>query len=133
MELLFHLKEKGSLPAISSQLGRHVRTNSESLIGVRTPGYSEDVSQGIAIGSGVYIDEHTHIEAVRYPKGSEAMGFLTTILTNGRPGPRIALWLENVFVSMLRHPWKTVRVLQPLGWAREFVILLCMQALEGEI
>jgi cholesterol oxidase len=134
MELLFHLKEKGSLPAVSSQLGRHVRTNSESLIGVRTPGYSEDVSQGIAIGSGVYIDEHTHIEAVRYPKGSDAMGFLTTILTDGRPGPqRIALWLKNVFVSMLRHPWKTVRVLQPVGWAREFVILLCMQALEGEI
>ncbi len=134
MELLFQLKEKGSLPAISGQLGKHVRTNSESLIGVRTPGYSEDVSQGIAIGSGVYIDEHTHIEAVRYPKGSDAMGFLTTILTDGQPGPRrIALWLRNVFASMLRHPFKTVRVLQPLGWAREFVILLCMQALEGEI
>jgi len=134
MELLFKLKEKGSLPVISSQLGQHVRTNSESLIGARTPGYSQDVSQGVAIGSGVYIDEHTHIEAVRYPSGSDAMGFLTTILTNGRPGPqRIALWLKNVIVSLLRHPFKTVRVLQPLGWAREFVVLLCMQALEGEI
>jgi cholesterol oxidase len=134
MELLFQLKEKGSLPAISKQLGQHVRTNSESLIGARTPGSSEDVSQGIAIGSGVYIDEHTHIEAVRYPKGSDAMGFLTTILTDGRPGPlRIALWLKNVLASLLRHPIKTVRVLQPIGWASEFVILLCMQALEGEI
>jgi len=134
MELLFHLKEKGSLPAISNQLGQHVRTNSESLIGARTPGYSQDVSQGVAIGSGIYIDEHTHIEAVRYPKGSDTMGFLTTILTNGRPGPqRIALWLKNVIVSLLRHPFKTVRVLQPLGWAREFVVLLCMQALDGEI
>ena len=134
MELLFQLKERGSLPAISGQLGQHVRTNSESLIGARTPGYFEDVSQGIAIGSGVYIDEHTHIEAVRYPKGSDTMGFLTTILTDGRPGPqRIALWLKNVLASLLRHPFKTVRVLQPLGWAREFVILLCMQALDGEI
>ncbi len=134
MELLFHLKEKGALPAISGQLGQHVRTNSESLIGARTPGYSQDVSQGIAIGSGVYIDEHTHIEAVRYPSGSDAMGFLTTILTDGRPGPqRIALWLKNILVSLLRHPFKTVRVLQPVGWAREFVILLCMQALDGEI
>ncbi|HEY2118043.1 MAG TPA: GMC oxidoreductase [Candidatus Acidoferrum sp.] len=134
MELLFHLKEKGSLPDISSQLGQHVRTNSESLIGARTPGYSQDLSQGIAIGSGIYIDEHTHIEAVRYPSGSDAMGFLTTILTDGRPGPqRIALWLKNILVSLLRHPFKTVRVLQPLGWAREFVILLCMQALDGEI
>jgi len=134
MELLFHLKEKRSLPAISSQLGQHVRTNSESLIGARTPGYSQDVSQGIAIGSGVYIDEHTHIEAVRYPRGSDAMGFLTTILTDGRPGPsRVALWVKNVIKSMLRHPINTFRVLQPVGWAREFVILLCMQAVEGEI
>jgi cholesterol oxidase len=134
MELLFNLKEKASLPAISQQLGKHVRTNSESLIGARMPGYIEDLSQGIAIGSGVYIDEHTHIEAVRYPRGSDAMGFLTTILTNGRPGPRrIGMWLKNVVVSLLRHPFQTIRVLQPLGWAREFVILLCMQALEGEI
>lgn len=134
MELMFRLKENGSLPQVSSQLGQHVRTNSESLIGARTPGTTLDVSQGIAIGSGVYIDEHTHIEAVRYPSGSDAMGFLTTILTDGRPGPRrIALWLKNVALSFLRHPINTLRVLQPIGWAREFVILLCMQALEGEI
>ena len=134
MELLFDLKGRGSLPAISRQLGQHVRTNSESLIGVRTPGYNQDVSQGIAIGSGVYIDEHTHIEAVRYPSGSDVMGFLTTILTDGRPGAqRIVLWLKNIIFSLLRHPFKTLRVLQPLGWAREFVILLCMQALDGEI
>ncbi len=134
MELLFKLKEMGSLPNISEQLGKHVRTNSESLIGARTPHFSEDLSQGIAIGSGVYIDEHTHIEAVRYPRGSDAIGFLTTILTDGRPGPRrIFNWLKNVVLSLLRHPWKTLRVLQPWGWAQEFVILLCMQALEGEI
>lgn len=134
MELLFRLRENGSLPAISSQLGKHVRTNSESLIGARMPGYHDDLSRGIAIGSGVYIDEHTHIEAVRYPSGSDAMGLLTTILTNGRPGPqRIARWLKNVFTSLIRHPLKTIRVLQPYGWAREFVILLCMQALDGQI
>jgi len=134
MELLFRLKEKGSLPAISSQLGKRVRTNSESLIGARMPRYPEDLSQGIAIGSGVYIDEHTHIEAVRYPSGSDAMGFLTTILTNGRPGPRrILLWLGNVLRSLVRHPWRTLRVLYPRGWAREFVILLCMQALDNQI
>ena len=116
MELLFQLRENRSLPAISGQLGQHVRTNSESLIGARTPGYTQDLSQGIAIGSGVYIDEHTHIEAVRYPNGSDAMGFLTTILTDGRPGPqRIALWLKNIVASLLRHPFKTMRVLQPGG------------------
>jgi len=134
MELLFHLKEEGSLPAISGQIGKQVRTNSESLIGARVPGCSEDLSQGIAIGSGIYIDEHTHIEAVRYPGGSDAMSFLTTILTDGRPGsPRIALWLKNALGSLLRHPFQTLRLYRPWGWAREAVILLCMQALDGQI
>jgi cholesterol oxidase len=88
MELLFSSKKKAHCRPSAANWAKHVRTNSESLIGARTPGYSQDVSQGIAIGSGIYIDEHTHIEAVRYPKGSDAMGFLTTILTDGRPGPQ---------------------------------------------
>ncbi len=134
MELLFHLKDKGSLPRISDQLGKRVRTNSESLIGVRVPGSRDDLSKGVAIGSGVYIDEHTHIEAVRYPEGSDTMGMLATILTGGRPGHgRALLWLRNLVTSLLRHPWNTVRLLQPFGWARESVILLCMQALDGHI
>lgn len=133
-ELLFQLKEKGSLPAISDQLGRRIRTNSESLIGVRIPGSSDDLSKGVAIGSGIYIDEHTHIEAVRYPSGSDVMSFLATTLTGGRPGSsRVWLWIRNLALSLLRHPFKTVRLLQPFGWARECIILLCMQALDGHI
>jgi cholesterol oxidase len=134
MELLFRLKENGSLPALSDQIGRQVRTNSESLIGVRIPGSRDDLSKGIAIGSGIYIDEHTHIEAVRYPAGSDAMSLIGTILTGGRPGPtRILLWLGNLLAALLLHPLRTLRVLQPWGWARETVILLCMQALEGHL
>lgn len=134
MELLFRLKENGSLPAISARLGKHVRTNSESIIGARVPGCADDLSQGIAIGSGIYIDEHTHIEAVRYPRGSDTMGLLTTMLTGGRPGfLRIALWLKNIIASVLVHPIKSLRLFRPWGWAREATILLCMQALEGHI
>jgi len=134
MELLFRLKQRGSLANISSQLGKHVRTNSESLIGARMPGCREDYSQGIAIGSGIYIDEHTHIEAVRYPRGSDTMSFLTTMLTDGRPGwTRVVLWLKAVAISLCRHPLKTLRMFSPWRWARESIILLCMQALDGEI
>ena len=121
-------------PRISHRIGRYVRTNSESLIGVRVPRSSDDLSKGVAIGSGVYIDEHTHIEAVRYPNGSDAMSVWSTILTGGHPGPgRVALWLKNLASSLFLHPLRTIRVLQPMGWARESVILLCMQALEGHI
>lgn len=134
MELLFQLKHSGSLPGISAQLGRNVRTNSESLIGARIPGCADDLSQGIAIGSRVYIDEHTHVEAVRYPRGSDTMSFLTTILTDGRAGRnRIGLWLTSVIKSLLRHPLSTLRLFHPRRWAQESVILLCMQALDGQI
>jgi len=134
MELLFKLKDKKSLPNLSDNIGRYVRTNSESLIGVRVPDTNDDLSKGVAIGSGIYIDEHTHIEAVRYPKGSDSMSAWTTILTGGRPGPgRVGLWLKNLIVSSILHPIRTFRSLQPFGWARESVILLCMQALDGHI
>jgi cholesterol oxidase len=71
---------------------------------------------------------------VRYPDGSDTMGMLATILTGGRPGHgRIGLWLKNLLVSLVTHPIKTIRLLQPFKFARESVILLCMQALEGHI
>jgi cholesterol oxidase len=134
LDLLFRLKEKGSLPGISGQLGNRVRTNCESLIGVRVPGSHEDLSKGVAIGSGFYLDQYTHIEATRYPAGSDAMGLLATVLTGGAPGRRrILLWLKTLAGSLLRHPVRTARSLHPFGWARESLILLCMQTLDGHI
>ncbi|MGA2135694.1 MAG: GMC family oxidoreductase [Bryobacteraceae bacterium] len=134
MDLLFRLKLGGSLPALSDQIGSRVRTNAESLIGVRVPGSAEDFSKGIAIGSGIYLDDYTHIEAVRYPAGSDAMGPLATLLTGGRPGhTRIVAWLGTLAFALLRHPIRTARALHPFGWARESVIFLCMQTLEGYI
>ena len=134
MDLLFRLKESGSLPAVSDQLGQRVRTNAESLIGVRVPGAPIDLSKGVAIGSGIHLDEYTHIEAVRYPKGSDFMGLLCTLLTGGRPGwSRILLMLKTFVAAMFRHPVRTVRSLHPFGWAGETLILLCMQTLEGYI
>ena len=112
-----------------------MRTNSESLIGVRVPRSPDDLSKGVAIGSGVYIDEHTHIEAVRYPDKSDTMGMLATILTGGRPGAgRVGAMAEEPRRVLCRCiPFARFDSCSPLGWARESVILLCMQALEGHI
>ena len=38
-----------------------------------------------------------------------------------------------VLADSLRHPLRTVRCLHPFGWARESLILLCMQTLDGHI
>jgi cholesterol oxidase len=133
-DLLFRLKQRGSLPGISAQLGKRVRTNGESLLGVRYPRGEEDMSKGIAIGSGIYIDASTNIEATRYQRGSDALGPLSTLLTHGRPGPtRIFTWLGTLGRQFFASPWRTLRAIQPFGFAKEAIILLCMQSLDGQL
>lgn len=133
-DLLFRLRDKGSLPNISDALGKFVRTNAESLIGVRFPGSGPDLSRGVAIGSGIHIDTHTHIETVRYPEGSDAMGMLTTVMTLGRPGwTRIVTWAATLLKLLVTRPITTLRALSPRGWARESMIFLCMQTLDGHL
>ncbi|MBV2235062.1 MAG: GMC family oxidoreductase [Sterolibacterium sp.] len=134
--LLFRLKQRGSLPHIAEALGKNVRTNAESLIGVRFPGSKVDLSTGVAIGSGIHIDQHTHIEATRYPAGSDAMGLLSTLMATGWPRwpwLRPLAWLLTLIKLLLKQPFRTLRMLWPVGYARETMILLCMQTLEGHL
>lgn len=135
-QLLFRLRQDGSLPHISAALGKHVRTNAESLIGVRFPGSPVDLSTGVAIGSGIHIDSHTHIEATRYPAGSDAMGLLSTLMATGWPRwpwLRPLAWLLTLLKCLMTHPFSTLRLLSPIGYARETMIFLCMQTLEGHL
>ena len=61
--------------------------------------------------------EHTHIEAVRYPEGSDTMGLLAlTILTGGRPGRgRVALWLKNLRRFFAAASLQDLRCLLPVS------------------
>ncbi|HSK02322.1 MAG TPA: GMC family oxidoreductase [Kofleriaceae bacterium] len=129
MDLLMRMKERGALPAISDRLGQEVRTNSESILGVRFPGKRFDMSKGIAIGSGIHIDRFTHIEAVRYSRGSDVLGLLATMLVAGEGRRRIAGWLW----SSIRHPIQALRAGWPFGFARQTLILLAMQTVEGAL
>ena len=88
LPLLLKLRQNGSLPNLSAKLGDQTRTNSESLIGIRCDDAPEDLSEGIAIGSGFMLDEETQVEAVRYHKGSDVMGLTATLMTHSTPGWR---------------------------------------------
>ncbi|WP_269621291.1 GMC family oxidoreductase [Zhongshania sp. BJYM1] len=132
-ELLFKLKQSGSMPNISDELGNRVRTNAESLLALRFSG-GEDMSKGVAIGSGFYLDQYTHIEATRYGKGHDLLSLLFTPLTGGKPGLlRPFLWLATLLMSLLRHPIKTLRACNPFGFAKETIIFLCMQTVDGHL
>jgi len=129
MDLLMRCKQRGSLPAVSDRLGHDVRTNSESIVGVRFPGKRFDMSTGIAIGSGIHIDRFTHIEATRYSRGADALGLLATLLVNGRGLTRILKWIGSAFA----HPIRFFRAAWPFGFARQTLIFLVMQTIDATL
>ena len=89
------MRDDGVLPRISPRLGELTRTNSESIVGATARPAKIDFTQGVAITSSFHPDEHTHIEPVRYGKGSNAMGMLGTVMTDGGGGvPRWLKWGE---------------------------------------
>jgi cholesterol oxidase len=130
VDLLMRCRERGSLPEISDQLGTYLRTNSEALLGVRSKKPDVDYSKGIAITSGVYVDDKTHIEVVRYPAGSDALAPLGTVLTEG--GGKIPRWLRWIG-TVLRHPLQFLRTAIPFGWAKKTAILLVMQPIDNHL
>ncbi|HZJ47623.1 MAG TPA: GMC family oxidoreductase [Acidimicrobiia bacterium] len=128
--LLLALAEKGRLPAASPQIGQLVRTNSEVLLGATARDTSVDYSHGVAITSSIHPEPHTHIEPVRYPKGSSVMGLLGTLLTDGGPGmPRPLRYIVN----MVRHPIRWLRSMSVHRWAERSVILLVMQSYDNSL
>jgi cholesterol oxidase len=130
VDLLLRCKERGSLRALSSKLGTYLRTNSEALLAVRSRRRDVDYSNGIAITSGVFVDDTTHIEVVRYPAGSDALASLATVLTDGGGWiPRPLRWIGTV----LRHPLQFLRSIVPFGWAKKTAILLVMQPIDNHL
>ncbi|HSO03690.1 MAG TPA: NAD(P)-binding protein, partial [Candidatus Limnocylindrales bacterium] len=95
--LLHRLRFEGELPGLSPRLGALTRTNSESLVGVvnATPPGEGDFTHGVAITSSFFPDPNTHIEPVRYGKGSNAMLLLATVMSDGAEGvPRYRQWFK---------------------------------------
>jgi cholesterol oxidase len=152
--LLFTLRDRGRLPRLSAALGSLTRTNSEAIVGAtarRVPAASADrttrtsdgsdsgaatpagaagYAAGVAITSSIHPDEHTHIEAVRYGKGSNAMALIATVMVDG--GGRIPRALRFL-LTILRHPLAFLRSLSARRWSERTVILLVMQSLDNSL
>ncbi len=128
--LLHRLRDRGDLPRVSERLGHLSRTNSESILGAIAPDLKVDYSKGVAITSSFHPDEHTHIEPVRYGRGSNAMSFMQTVLTDGDLG-------EHRARTWLREMWKErahVRDLYDVKhWSERTVIALVMQTIDNSI
>jgi len=133
-QLLHRMRASGTLPDISARLGVLTRTNSEALGGALTKlrnRKKHDFTHGVAITSSIHPDEFTHIEPVRYGKGSNAMGLLSTLMTDGDGQvPRLAKWLAQV----ARHPGQFASLYLGMNhWSERAVIGLTMQSLDNSI
>ena len=128
--LLHRMRDEGHLPRLSARLGFLSRTNSESILGAIAPDTSVDYSQGIAITSSFHPDPDTHIEPVRYGKGSNLMSLMQTVLTDGDgPLPRWRTWLGEMWTQR-----RSVRDLYDMKhWSERTVIALVMQSLDNSI
>ncbi|CAM5435826.1 GMC oxidoreductase [Streptomyces abikoensis] len=137
--LLHTMKDKGLLPRIPAGLGRLTRTNSEALVGAQTDdrrygkahgGAHPDFTRGVAITSSAHLDDHTHIEPVRYGKGSNAMGMLSILqVPVGTRAPRAAAFAARC----VRHPVQLLRSLSNRRWSERTIIGLVMQSLDNSL
>ncbi|WP_128976044.1 GMC family oxidoreductase [Streptomyces roseicoloratus] len=135
--LLHRMKDTGLLPGISRRLGELTRTNSEALVGSQTTDrrYRKrhgkdrvDFTKGVAITSSIHPDENTHIEPVRYGKGSNSMGGMT-VLQVPYGAHRVRRW----FLEILKHPALAARSLSNRRWSERTIIGLVMQSLDNSL
>ena len=127
---LLHKMKRKQLPKISDQLGKLSRTNSEALTGALMDSREIDFSRGAAITSSFFPDEHTHVEPVRYGKGSNFMGLLQTIMTDGFTGKeRRRHWFKQI----LAKPSLLARLVNVRHWSEKTVIALVMQDVDSSV
>lgn len=129
MRLLLEQKYRyGTLPRLSDTLGENLRTNSESLCGVVNA--DRKLNYGVAISSGFYPDDHTHVELVKFPDKSGAMLRLGSLAVDGgNPQLRFLKWLGSFFI----HPLQALRMVFSANLPRRSVVLLVMQTLDNSM
>lgn len=135
-KLLFKMRDTGKLPRLSAKLGVLTRTNSESIVGAATLTVSPDLdlTHGVAITSSIHPTADTHVEPVRYGKGSNAMGLLQTLMTDGSgpQGTDVPRW-RQLLDQAGEDPRHILRLLNPRQWSERTVIALVMQHLDNSI
>ena len=128
MELLLKQKYKyKTLPYLSDCLGDKVLTNSETLCAVS--GIKEKMNNGIAISSVINPDDHTHIEIVKYPDGSNVLKWFFSLSAKGSDSnlKRII----RLITKTLSHPWSFIKTVFNFKWSTGLIIFLVMQHLEN--
>jgi cholesterol oxidase len=131
VELLLRMRrDPRGLPKLSPLVGRRVRTNSESFIGVISRNRDLDLSRGIAIGSIYHCAPGESVEPVRYSDGS---GFFRLLLAPHVEGQTMRARLLHLIGACLRSPLQVLRGYTVHNFARQCSILMYMRTCEGTL
>ncbi|TQM71575.1 cholesterol oxidase [Actinomadura hallensis] len=135
-KLLHKMKATGVLPRLSDRLGALTRTNSEAIIGGgrRNGRPGPDFSRGVAITSSFHPAPDTHIEPVRYGRGSNLLATLQTLLVDGdRPGEKHTPRFVKFLREAVRRPRDIGQLFDVRRWSERTVIALVMQTRDNSI
>ena len=84
----------------------------------------------MAITSSIHPDPVTHVEPVRYGRGSNLLALLATVLVDDTGGRR--RWVAGL--RELARGWRDLRLLAvPRHWSEQTIVLLAMQPLDNSI
>jgi cholesterol oxidase len=129
-KLLHAMRDTGVLPELSDQLGHLTRTNSEAILGASRVRPETRITEGVAITSSFYPEPDTHVEPVRYGVGDNAMGLLSSLMTDG--GGRAPRWVKYLGAA-LRQPWLVPIAGLPWRWSERTMIALVMQSRDNSL
>jgi cholesterol oxidase len=129
LELLLSL-QKTTLPLLAPSLGKTIRTNNEALILNITESSQYDFTKGVAIGSILNVDQDSHLETVRYGRGS---GFWRILMTPMISETHFLKRISKLILELLLHPMQWMKVFLVRNFSQHASIHLFMQHLDSTL
>ncbi|MBU2489101.1 MAG: GMC family oxidoreductase [Proteobacteria bacterium] len=125
LEFLFQARDSDrTLPGVSGVLGRTVRTNSESLVGILSRDPDEDITKGTAITSDFYPDSRTHVTQNRFAPGQSFLRWqLFPMADEPRPWKRRL----RALALLAGHPLESTLAWRAKRFRERFTLLTVMQ------
>jgi cholesterol oxidase len=131
MEILFASRDRfKTLPKLPYSLGKHVRTNSEAIVGILAKDKNADLTKGPAISTHFYPDAHTHITQNRF---SESYGFMKIYFTHLVDGTNPLTRAIKTIATIIFKPYTSLKLLLAKNWSKRITALTVMQHADNEM
>ncbi|NOZ35143.1 MAG: GMC family oxidoreductase [Chlorobi bacterium] len=123
-------QKKRNLPNLSDRVGNNIRTNNEALILTVSSDKTKNMSEGIAIGSIIELDENSNAEPVRYGKGS---GFWRLLVMPMVSEKNFFLRILKLFTIPFTAPLKWLKIFFAPDFGKQTSVILFMQHINSTL